>query len=264
MRQDDVLLKWTGSKRLSAPQIVRHFPTRIETYYEPFVGGGSILYTLIDLEWDVERYCCSDANLTLIQIWLLVKENPRQLLDAYEQLWPFDSYKYYKIRDEFNEDQDPAKLFCLLRSCRNGLVRYNSKGDFTSGFHHRRKGIRPDKLERILLHWQRKLVEKQVAFRALDYRIVSASPGDFIYLDPPYVSEDAFYSGRFEFEPFWHWLAHQKASWALSLNSDPSMVPVLYEQHEVVLNRMSKFDQLNGNDRPISHDNLYIHREEKS
>lgn len=262
MRQDDVLLKWTGSKRLSAPQIVRHFPSRIETYYEPFIGGGSVLYTLLDRNWDVGCYCCSDANRTLIDIWLLVKESPSEILNAYKQLWPFDAEKYYELRDRFNRDGDPRKLFCLLRSCRNGLVRYNSAGKFTSGFHHQRKGILPEKLEPVLLDWQTKL--QKVHFQATDYRAISASSGDFLYLDPPYVSEDAFYSGRFEFTPFWSWLVQQKASWALSLNGDPSFVPQMYERHEKIANRMSKFDQLNGNSRPISHDNLYIHWEDKS
>jgi D12 class N6 adenine-specific DNA methyltransferase len=41
------LIKWTGSKRRQAKQIVAQFPRKIATYYEPFLGSGSVIYELL-------------------------------------------------------------------------------------------------------------------------------------------------------------------------------------------------------------------------
>jgi hypothetical protein len=46
-RLHHVLIKWTGSKRRQAKQIVAQFPRKIATYYEPFLGSGSVLYELL-------------------------------------------------------------------------------------------------------------------------------------------------------------------------------------------------------------------------
>ncbi len=61
-----VLIKWTGSKRRLAKQIVAKFPRRIATYYEPFLGGGSVLYELLGTDIEVGRFECSDICEPLI------------------------------------------------------------------------------------------------------------------------------------------------------------------------------------------------------
>lgn len=51
------VIKWSGSKRSQAKDILEHFPKTIETYYEPFIGGGSILNALMHSDIKVNRYC---------------------------------------------------------------------------------------------------------------------------------------------------------------------------------------------------------------
>lgn len=58
------VIKWSGSKRSQSDEIIKYFPTNIDTYYEPFIGGGSMLMTLM-LNSDrikVKHYICSDIN----------------------------------------------------------------------------------------------------------------------------------------------------------------------------------------------------------
>ncbi len=262
MRQNDILIKWTGSKRLQSPHIIKFFPKKIKTYREPFIGGGSMLYVLLSSDIEVENFECSDLNGPLIAIWQLVKDNPEELFNFYKDRWPFENDQYYKMRGEFNKDQDPKKFFCILRACRNGLVRYNQKGEFTSAFHLGRKGITPDKLHPVIMDWSSKL--QRVAFKSQDYQEVESEEDDFIYLDPPYAFIGEFYHGMIDFQKLWDWMGRQKAAYALSLNGmkgdkDCTVdVPSgLFDEHMLVDNGNNKFDQLNGNSVKAK-DSLYV------
>lgn len=267
MRQDDVIIKWTGSKRLQSPQIIKHFPNQIHTYYEPFLGGGSMLYVLMKSNVSVKHYECSDLNETLIALWHLIKDCPEKLYDFYTSHWPFEKDDYYSLRDEFNKDHDAKKFFCLLRTCRNGLVRYNNSGKFTSAFHQQRKGVSPEKLHPVLFDWSKLLKEHDVQFFVRDYRELKlVNSADFLYLDPPYRMTGRYYFGEIDFNSFWDWLEEQDCGYALSLNGFKDDVDLtvqvpshLYDQHQLIYNGTNKFDQLVGN-HVIARDSLYVKR----
>jgi DNA adenine methylase len=124
-----VLIKWTGSKRRQAKQIVAKFPRRISTYYEPFLGGGSILYELLGTEIEVGRFECSDICEPLIALWQVVKDDPSGLVEEYGKHWRMlrlqGAVYYREMRREFNISNNPHLLFFLLRTCRAGHVRFN-------------------------------------------------------------------------------------------------------------------------------------------
>ena len=63
------IIKWSGSKRSQSEEIIKRFPKEIKTYYEPFVGGGSVLFQLLNSNVKVDKYICSDINKELIDIW---------------------------------------------------------------------------------------------------------------------------------------------------------------------------------------------------
>ena len=133
-----VLIKWTGSKAKGAGTIVALFPRVIDTYYEPFVGGGSVLYTLLTSEIMIRQIKCSDICTPLIDLWNVVKHDPRRLFNAYETMWRSlqsgGKQYYYAIRQTFNLTGDPCQFFFLLRTCRHGLIRFNRRGEFNVGF----------------------------------------------------------------------------------------------------------------------------------
>jgi DNA adenine methylase len=174
-------------------------------------------------------------------------------LEHYVSRWPFDKESYYDLRAGFNETHDPLDFFCLLRTCRNGLVRYNQKGAFTSGFHQRRRGIHPKRLVPIMDDWHKKLNDHDILFQNLDYSEVQTSEDDFLYLDPPYVSEDEFYQGRLPLKSFWKWLNSQQARWALSFNAE---VPKdLYVKRETI---QGGFQRVNRLDKVVAQHDLYL------
>jgi len=266
-----VLIKWTGSKRRQAAEIVRRFPRRIGTYYEPFVGGGSVLYEMLGSDIRCDRIKCSDTCRPLIALWKLVKNEPRLLVEEYDRLWgdlQDEGASYYlAVRDEFNEAGDPCLFFFLLRTCRNGLVRFNRRGEFTANFHHGRKGMRPDNVKAVIEDWSGKLRDHDVRFYVRDYRRVRSADGDLLYLDPPYKvnQRHPFYSGMIDFEKFFRWLRRQNGGYLLSLNGlrggeDWSVdVPEdLYDEHVLISAGKSTLAQLNGNGGCELSDSLYV------
>ncbi len=82
-----VLSKWTGGKRRQARRIVEHFPRRIATYHESFLGSGVVLYELLGSEIRVERIECGDSCVPLIELWQAVRDDPEGLLRRYAADW---------------------------------------------------------------------------------------------------------------------------------------------------------------------------------
>lgn len=113
---------------------------------------------------------------------------------------------YYAIRDDFNRDKSPYDLMFLSRTCVNGLIRFNNKGEFNTSLHYSRKGINPDTLERIILDWSQHI--QNTVFMAEDYTVTTstAKAGDIVYLDPPYFHTKGIYFGTIDFDRFLEYL----------------------------------------------------------
>lgn len=180
-------IKWTGSKRKQAPYIVSQFPKEINTYYECFVGGASVLHELLNQislgNITCKHIVCSDINSDLISIWNMLKDknDRKKLLDYYSELHyelkrradidntpdPTEQVKksqtlYYEMRQKYNDliDQnDHSKersmiFYWITRTSFNGLIRYNPKGHFNSPFHVAgRFGIMPKELQSVINSW---------------------------------------------------------------------------------------------------------------
>ncbi|MCI8273142.1 MAG: DNA adenine methylase [Clostridia bacterium] len=211
------VIKWSGSKRTQANKILEFVP-EFNTYYEPFLGGGSMLYAI-----NPERAVCGDICTPLIGFWKCLKEEPEELFEDYKNKWnelQNVGYEYYyNVREQFNNKKDPYSLFFLTRTCVNGLIRFNKNGEFNNSFHHTRKGINPSKLEPIVNDWSKKI--QNVKFINEDYRKIceDAKEGDFVYLDPPYFNTKGRYYGTIEYEEFIKFLyelKEKKVKYALS------------------------------------------------
>lgn len=81
------VIKWSGSKRSQANEILKYFPKEIDTYYEPFCGGASILRRLLSSNIKVNHYICSDLNSGLIDLWNEIINNPKRVSSYYDKLW---------------------------------------------------------------------------------------------------------------------------------------------------------------------------------
>ena len=84
-------IKWSGSKRSQAEKILEFFPKEIDTYYEPFCGGCSVLRRLLDSDIKVKNYVCSDLNQDLINLWIEIKNHPHRDNEK-EKAWGSPSF----------------------------------------------------------------------------------------------------------------------------------------------------------------------------
>lgn len=254
------VIKWTGSKRSQSSEIIKYFPKEIKCYYEPFIGGASVLFQLLRSDIKVEKYICSDINYTLIKLWKDIQENPKELIDSYSTKWhelnKDDDIKrkkeyYYLTRFFFNCFKDSYDFLFLSRTCTNGLIRYNKKGNFNTSFHFSRNGIHPDKLSNIIYEWSE--LVKDVIFLCQSYEKIKPVKNDFIYLDPPYAKTKGVYYGSIDYDIFWNWLSKQKTSYALSFNgisgedNNTFEVPkCLYKKHVYIQSGISSFKRMHN------------------
>lgn len=261
-----VLIKWMGSKRRLAPEILRQFHRQIKTYWEPFVGSGAVLGQLLSSNIEVKRIRCSDACEPLIGIWNLIKDDPRKLSEGYRRLWPMlqsgEQRLYKEVRDRFNESGDPCDFFFLLRTCRVGAVEFSQAGKFITPYHLGEMGMEPKSVDALLADWHDKLKRRDVTFSVRDYSTVFSRDGDFLYLDPPYMSERSrLYLGRFDHDEFYGWLKKQRAGWALSMNGPADgddSVPQIYDERFELQNGTSAVRRLGGLETPSVTESLFV------
>ena len=211
------VIKWSGSKRSQCGEIVSKFPETISTYYEPFIGGGSVLRCLMESgEHRVGKFIASDLNDGLINLWKSVRDCPRKVVSHYSDLWhqmndgnhdkAFKRSFFNSIRERYNKEHSPLDFMFIMRTTTNGMPRYNSAGDFNNSFHITRDGIHPDSLGRIVTEWSRLLNRNQVEFICRTFADVCPQNGDFVYLDPPYANTKGMYFGGFDNIELFRWL----------------------------------------------------------
>lgn len=194
-------LKWAGGKTALLPELLKAAPKRIETYYEPFVGGGALFFAL-QAEDRFERAVLSDSNEELINAYVQVRDNVDALIRALQvhQRKHRDAEDraeyYYMIRGK-NLTCDlggAANLIFLNKTCYNGLYRVNSKGRFNvpHGRH-----VNPTICDEPNLRAVSQALQG-VSLEVADFAAApsAAGEGDFVYFDPPYVplSETAYFT----------------------------------------------------------------------
>ena len=266
MKNIQPAIKWSGSKRSQSTTIFNNMP-RFGRYYEPFVGGGSVAYTV-----SPDDGVCGDICEPLINLWKAIQNDYEELYEQYRERWERlqnESYLvFYEIRDSFNENQDSADLLFLSRTCVNGLIRFNKNGEFNNSLHHTRKGIDPSRLKSILAIWSERL--QGIDFRNGDYweTTQDVKENDFVYLDPPYFNTKGRYYGTIDYERFLEyldWLNQRGVKYALSFDgkrgdTDYSVeIPKeLYQRHLMLSSGNSSFKKVMDKKSETVFESLYL------
>lgn len=182
-------LKWAGGKSRLIQQYENYFPkVNIKSYYEPFLGGGSVFFYL-----QHNPAILTDINQDLIETYLCVRDNLKELLSLLEKHQiehnndKSESHDYYyHVRSHTYETaiERAARLIYLNRTCFNGLYRVNSEGKFNVpiGKYKNPKICNYD----LLCSASNALKSAKIEVKQFDYVLDYAQTDDFVYFDPPY------------------------------------------------------------------------------
>jgi DNA adenine methylase len=189
-------LKWAGGKASLLSQLAALFPTHIDRYFEPFLGGGAVFFHLKH-RFPRLRAFLRDSNRELINAYRAVRDRPEELillLDGHAHLFRTegDPY-YYAVRAQHDLTDDlarAARTIFLNKTCYNGLWRVNARGEFNTPVGSNKSPGLYDRAN--LLAASAALQDAQL--EAQDFRAVAAEArrGDFIYFDPPYLPISAY------------------------------------------------------------------------
>ena len=201
------VIKWVGGKSQIIEEILKNIPDEIENYYEPFLGGGSVLLAVLSTPGINIRnkIKVSDVNKVLIEFYTNVKNNCEELIkeintivNKYKSLDESEKEKYYyELRSNYNKmDLDipegtlkKSSIFYVLnKTCFRGLYREGPNGFNVPYGHYKNPSIiNEEEIRKVS-----RLVQQ------VDFVCESFEDGfceekftkdDFVYLDPPYVPE---------------------------------------------------------------------------
>ena len=183
------VVKWAGGKGQLLFKLEKYLPQHYCTYFEPFLGGGAVLFHL-----QPQRGVVNDLNHELINLYQVIRDSVDELIEDLKK-HKNQAYYFYQLREL---DRDPrafsaltptkraSRTLYLNKTCYNGLYRVNSKGFFNTPFgKYQNPNIVPEpRLRAMSEYFQR----AELTFLSCDFQqaLSTAGEGDFVYLDPPY------------------------------------------------------------------------------
>ncbi|MCG8512861.1 MAG: DNA adenine methylase [Halanaerobiales bacterium] len=195
------VVKWVGGKRQLLPEIRKYIPQKKYTlYYEPFLGGGAVLFDLQPLNAIV-----NDLNEELINLYTVIKNDPDELIKDLKKHRNQSDY-YYRIREldrdrskyrKLTDVERASRIHYLNKTCFNGLFRVNRAGEFNTPFGRYKN---PNITNEVTIRAVSKYFNKaNIEFRNVDFveAVKDIDQNSFVYFDPPYdpVSDSANFTG---------------------------------------------------------------------
>ena len=189
-------VKWAGGKRQVIDKLCEYAKDEFDTYYEPFIGGGALLFEL-----SPKKAVINDSNKELMNVYqVLCDENKFKkmcnILNHYET--EHNEEFYYEIRNKdrnknsfsrLSDYKKAARTIYLNKACFNGLYRVNSKNEFNVPFGKKEKVNTYDGGNLITV--SNYLTMNDIKIMNVDFEeaVKDAKKGDFVYFDPPYDSD---------------------------------------------------------------------------
>ena len=176
-------LKWTGGKQWLAPMATRIVPSDFAgRYFEPFLGGGSLYFASLP-----RKATLSDLNRELIATYRAVRDSTEAVIDELST-YPYNEGFYLALRKQCPNSRvrQAARLIYLNKTSFNGIYRVNRHGEFNVPFGRYTNPTicQPERIRAAATALQ------GVTLRSIDFEraVSSAGSGDFVFLDPPYIT----------------------------------------------------------------------------
>lgn len=252
------VLKWAGGKQALADRLIRYFPDSFSRFYEPFIGGASVLLSL-----QPEKAVVGDRNDWLLDTYKAIRTDHRQVARHLDEMVNTKD-EYERIRKIPPESLDlsrrAAQLVYLNKTCFRGLFRVNQKGRFNVPYGaYDRRYYDPENLESVA----RCLHRVEIRYGDFELTLADVTADDFVYMDPPYYKQ----GGYSDFDRYTKWkfrendhvrlaavcreLDERGVRWAVS-NSDTEFVRALFDGYTMhpIANRREI--NLNSGNRDIA------------
>ncbi len=195
-------LKWAGGKGQLLNKFEELYPLelkegKVDTYIEPFVGGGAVLFNVLQ-NYNIKKAYINDINKELINCYRCIKADVEEVIKQLEKLEieylsceDRNDY-FYKVRERYNEihlnghlDYEKCADFIFLnKTCFNGLYRVNKEGNFNVPHGKNKKPLICDKEN---LRLCANLLQKvEISFGDYEQVLDKVNKNTFVYFDPPY------------------------------------------------------------------------------
>ncbi len=183
-------IRWAGSKRLSLPFLKPYCCAVDGRYIEPFAGSACLFFEL-----EPVTAILGDLNRELISTMRAIRRDVYRVLECLRRL-PRGENAYYRIRacspNELSEPEVAARFLYINKNCFNGLYRTNRAGKFNVPYGPPRKSTRsPAFDEHLIVEASRMLQRASLLEADFEETMGQAEPGDFVYVDPPYATEES-------------------------------------------------------------------------
>lgn len=184
-------VKWAGGKRQLLDRIKERLPLKYNNYFEPFVGGGAVLFGL-----KPEKAIINDINASLINAYRVIAHNTQDFLEYINTLdngmWEDGKAYFYALRERYNDkimqeeyDVEMAALFVFInKHCFNGLYRVNGKGLFNVPYNNSRRSSIDSNL---IVNLSGYLKNIQIMQGDFENVCQNTARHDFVFFDSPYA-----------------------------------------------------------------------------
>lgn len=251
------ILKWAGGKTQMLGDIMPKIPANYGKYIEPFIGGGALFFAL-----NSNQSVIADSNPELVNMYQQVANNVEKVIEYLHQ-YRNTKEDFYSVRElDWNllsKAEAAARTIYLNKTCFNGLYRVNKKGQFNVPFGNYKA---PKFCDEEALYAASEAL-KRATIVCGDYLTVLkeyAEPGDFVFLDPPYlpISEYSDFK-RYTKEQFYEEDHVELAKEVLRLqelgchviltNSNHPLVHELYAKYSIEVIQTKRYISCNGSRR---------------
>lgn len=208
-------LNYVGGKTKLLPQILEIIPKNIDTFVDVF-GGGFNVGVNVDAKHLIYNDILTQVKSLIEMFYNETFENIDKELKRLEKEYDFlnltwermsdddKEYKkaqYIKLRSDYNQSNDPYKLFLLICSSFSNQIRFNRNNEFNMPFG---KRYYNNSIQKNLREFCNKIKEYECSFYSLDFRTLIKSmidekrltKNDFLYFDPPYLISNAVYNEK--------------------------------------------------------------------
>lgn len=191
-------LNYVGGKYKLLPQLMEHFPNKINTFVDLFSGGFNV-----GINVNSNKTICNDINDYIIGLYKEIYDKPvNKVLEKINNniqeygLSKENESAYKKFRIHYNETKDPIDLYTLTCYSFNYQFRFNNNREYNNPFGRNRSQF-SENMKNNLILFSNKLKNMEIDFYAKEFdkmSIENLGSEDFIYCDPPYLITTGSYN----------------------------------------------------------------------